>query len=244
VPEFRKAEAADLKTIAEIYAEIHDCEESGKLTTGWLRGVYPTEKTAETSLSFGDMYVETDGGEIVASGRINRIQGKEYADADWKITTDEGGVLVLHTLTVRPSLSGRGYGTAFVSFYENLARSEGCLCLRIDTNAKNLAAQKLYAGLGYTVASVVPCNFNGIPDVMLVCLEKLLDCGIRTGRWRHFKGGEYEVLHIARHSETEEPMVVYRALYGERGVWVRPASMWLETVEREGLRQPRFTYIG
>ena len=57
---------------------------------------------------------------------------------------------------------------------------------------------------------------------------------ITVGRYRHFKGRDYEVLAVARHSETEEPMVVYRALYGEGGVWVRPASMWNETVERNG----------
>lgn len=67
---------------------------------------------------------------------------------------------------------------------------------------------------------------------------------IKTGRWQHFKGGEYQVLYVARHSETEEDMVVYRALYGDGGVWVRPAAMWLETVERDGIRVPRFRYIG
>lgn len=67
---------------------------------------------------------------------------------------------------------------------------------------------------------------------------------IPLGRYRHFKGNEYEVLHLAIHSETGEPMVVYRALYGERGVWVRPASMWNETVERDGKIYRRFTYIG
>jgi hypothetical protein len=67
---------------------------------------------------------------------------------------------------------------------------------------------------------------------------------IRPGRWRHFKGGEYEVLGVALHSETQEPMVVYRALYGERGLWVRPASMWNETVTRNGETLPRFTYLG
>ena len=67
---------------------------------------------------------------------------------------------------------------------------------------------------------------------------------IRPGRYRHFKGREYEVLFLARHSETEEQMVVYRQLYGEHGLWVRPASMWLETVERDGKTYQRFTYIG
>ena len=67
---------------------------------------------------------------------------------------------------------------------------------------------------------------------------------IRPGRYRHFKGGEYEVLFTARHSETLEEMVVYRALYGDGGVWVRPLSMWTQQVERDGITQPRFTWLG
>ena len=66
---------------------------------------------------------------------------------------------------------------------------------------------------------------------------------LRPGRYRHFKGNEYELLYVARHSETMEPMVVYRALYGEGGVWVRPAVMWSETVDRDGYHGPRFTLL-
>lgn len=62
---------------------------------------------------------------------------------------------------------------------------------------------------------------------------------IQPGRWRHFKGKEYQVLGMARHSETLEQLVVYRALYGEGGLWVRPAAMWLETVDRDGYCGPR-----
>jgi len=67
---------------------------------------------------------------------------------------------------------------------------------------------------------------------------------IRKGIYRHFKGNKYEVLSVAKHSETLEEMVVYKALYGERGTWVRPASMWNEIVERDGKRQPRFEFLG
>ena len=66
---------------------------------------------------------------------------------------------------------------------------------------------------------------------------------IKPGRYRHFKGNEYEVLGTARHSETEEELVVYRALYGEGGLWVRPVSMWNETVERDGQTFRRFTPV-
>ena len=68
--------------------------------------------------------------------------------------------------------------------------------------------------------------------------------GIKFGKYRHFKGGEYEVLGLATHSETDEPLVVYRALYGEQGLWVRPLAMFLETVERDGQIRLRFEYIG
>ena len=67
---------------------------------------------------------------------------------------------------------------------------------------------------------------------------------LRTGKYRHFKGMEYELVAIARHSETLEPMVVYKALYGEGGYWVRPAAMWTEHVERDGYSGPRFQYTG
>lgn len=70
-----------------------------------------------------------------------------------------------------------------------------------------------------------------------------METQIKTGKYRHFKGNEYEVLCIAKHSETLEPLVVYRALYGKGEVWVRPASMWSEMVERDGKIFPRFTYI-
>ena len=66
---------------------------------------------------------------------------------------------------------------------------------------------------------------------------------IKIGRYRHFKGGEYEVLYVAKHSETMEETVVYKALYGDGEVWVRPASMWNETVERDGKTYKRFTFI-
>lgn len=69
------------------------------------------------------------------------------------------------------------------------------------------------------------------------------DGAIRPGRYRHYKGPEYEVVSEARHSETEEVLVVYRALYGEHGLWVRPKAMFLETVEVDGEVRPRFARI-
>jgi hypothetical protein len=66
---------------------------------------------------------------------------------------------------------------------------------------------------------------------------------IELGRYKHFKGNEYEVIAIAKHSETLEEMVVYKALYGEHGIWVRPLSMWNEEITRDGKTYRRFQKI-
>ena len=67
---------------------------------------------------------------------------------------------------------------------------------------------------------------------------------LKPGRYRHFKGKEYRLIGIAKHSETLEPMVVYHALYDDGGLWVRPAAMWTEIVTKPDYTGPRFQYIG
>ena len=67
---------------------------------------------------------------------------------------------------------------------------------------------------------------------------------IKLGKYKHYKGGEYEVLGVAKHSETLEEMVVYRALYGKKELWVRPLKMFMEDVEVDGKTIPRFKYLG
>ena len=66
---------------------------------------------------------------------------------------------------------------------------------------------------------------------------------IKLGKYKHFKGNYYEVIALAKHSETLEDMIVYKALYGEHGMWVRPASMWNEEVEVDGVKVKRFEYV-
>lgn len=171
----RKATAADIPQIAAIYARIHDGEEAGRTTIGWLRDVYPTEATARAALAADDLFVMEADGAVVAAARINREQVPVYAQVPWRYPeAPEEQVMVLHTLVVEPSVGGKGYGTAFVRFYEEYACENGCPYLRMDTNARNQAARRLYAHLGYWEAGIVPCVFNGIPNVKLVCLEKKL----------------------------------------------------------------------
>lgn len=170
----RNATLTDLDAVVSIYNAIHDREESGHTTTGWVRAVYPTRATARQAIQSGDLFVLEHQNRIVASARINQTQGDEYKLARWSSDTEDSKVMVLHTLTVHPECSGRGFGTRFVAFYEDYATQHGCTCLRLDTNARNTAARALYKKLGYEEMSIVPCVFNGIEGVQLVCMEKLL----------------------------------------------------------------------
>ena len=167
----REAKLTDLDFIEEIYDDIHSSEENGCQTIGWMRGVYPTRKTAEESILRGDMFVLEDG-KVLGAGIINRNQVDAYFGASWEHDTDL--VCVLHTLVISPDAVGRGYGRAFVEFYEWWAKEHNLPELRIDTNARNTAARAMYRKLGYKEIGTVPTTFNGIPGVDLVLLEKNL----------------------------------------------------------------------
>ncbi len=74
--------------------------------------------------------------------------------------------------------------------------------------------------------------------------ETAMHVAVPLGRYRHYKGNDYEVVGVATHSETHEPHVVYRPLYGDGGLWIRPLSMFVEIVTIDGIVQPRFAYLG
>ena len=171
---FRRANVSDLDAVTAIYDKVHAKEDAGRVTIGWVTGVYPIRFDAEQALVRGDLYVCETEGRVAASGILNQKQVDVYAEGRWAYPAEDSAVFVLHTLTVDPDLSGRGIGRAFVRFYEDTARELGCTVLRMDTNEKNTAARRLYARLGYREADIVPCAINSIPNVRLVLLEKKL----------------------------------------------------------------------
>lgn len=171
----RRAVPADIPQVAGIYDRIHTEEESGRAVIGWVRGVYPTEETAREALEAGELFVLERDGVVAAAAKINQEQVPEYAGARWACPdAPPEKIMVLHTLVVDPLCGGKGCGTRFVKFYEDYALERGCPYLRMDTNERNAAARRLYAGLGYREAGIVPCTFNSIVGVQLVCLEKTL----------------------------------------------------------------------
>ena len=171
---YRKATDGDIDAIELIYEHVHDAEEAGTCTTGWLRDIYPVREVAEKSVARGDMYVAEAGGKVVATAIINQLQVDVYEGANWLYDAQDNEVCVLHTLAVEPSLRKEKIGTGFVEYYEKVAHELGCTVLRMDTNARNSIARHFYAGLGYREADIVPTVFNGIPGVDLVLLEKKL----------------------------------------------------------------------
>ena len=170
----RKARWEDLDRAEQLYNEIHDAEAARQLTTGWLRGIYPTRETAASALQRDDLFLLEDAQELLGAAVINQLQVDVYANAPWAHAAADREVCVLHTLVISPRAAKKGYGTQFVRFYEDYARDHGCPELRMDTNARNLAARQLYAKLGYREIAIVPTVFNGIPGVDLVLLEKKL----------------------------------------------------------------------
>lgn len=170
----RKANRQDIKEVAKIYDEILEQEEAGNVRIGWIKGVYPTEATAQEALDKDELFVYDEDGIILAAAKINQKQEPAYESAAWEYDAPDQEVMVLHTLVVSPRQAGNGVGSEFVKFYEDYALQQGCRYLRMDTNEINANARRLYKKLGYREAGIVPCNFNGIENVNLVCLEKRL----------------------------------------------------------------------
>lgn len=170
----RKATSSDIEAVTEIYNNIHEKELKKELCVGWIPDVYPTRATAENALQRGDLFVYEENGKVIAAAIINREQVDVYRKGNWAFKAQDSEVMVLHTLVVEPSAGKKGVGKKFVEFYESYAASTGCKVLRMDTNEKNTVARRFYSKLGYREAGIVPCEFNGIPDVHLVLLEKAL----------------------------------------------------------------------
>ena len=168
----RKAELKDIEAIASIYENIITLEEAGKYTTCWVRGVSPTENTALNALSEGTLYVMEEDGIVVGSAIINQKSADGYDRAAWKIPASMEEALMIHTLAISPKATHKGYGEAFIRFYEDMGKERGLKALRLDTNEKNIKSRPFYKSLGYTEVDIVKSNFNGVGIVNLVCIEK------------------------------------------------------------------------
>ena len=153
-----------------------------------------------------------------------------------KMKETEAGEFYLDSVGVLPEYRGRGIASRIIEAQCERAASHGHKVAGLIVDIDKPQVEALYSRLGFTYLD--DKDFFGHTMKHMV---RQLDM---TGEYfRHFKGNVYRVLHIAKHSETLEDMVVYQAMYGERGVWVRPKSMFEEVIERDGKTFRRFSKI-
>ena len=171
----RKADASDIDTIHEIYRLIHLQEANGEVTIGWDPNTYPTRQTAESALEENTLFVMISEGHIVASAVINHKPLEAYELVSWKYDAPYHKIGVLHTLVVHPHYLKRGFGSAFVAFFENYCRDKGCVAVRLDTQVKNERPFRLYPKLGYRVAGIFDTRFRHLDfPIRLAMFEKKL----------------------------------------------------------------------
>lgn len=170
----RAATAADIDAIEASYTELLLHEQEHGSNSQWVLGVYPTRATAERAVGAGTMYVLEEGGRLCASVILNSYQAPEYREVPWLYPAEDERVLVIHTLCVPPTMAGHGFGTRMVDFASGFAFGRGMEVLRLDTNIKNLPAQRLYLKNGCRIAGSRRCLHEGVLDTELVYLERKL----------------------------------------------------------------------
>lgn len=157
----RKAVPGDLDGVEQGYTELLTHEQESGAFTKWRLGIYPTRETAEKSLDCGTLYVLEQNGGIDASMILDQLQPAEYGKIIWKYPAGPQEVLIIHTLCVRPSKSGRGIGKQMVRYAIEEARRLGCRGLRLDTGVQNKPAVSLYTGLGFELAGTASILLDG-----------------------------------------------------------------------------------
>lgn len=150
----RIATKADIQAIADSYDEVIAYEKDNNVCyTNWKLGIYPTIAVPKARVSSNTMFVLEDNHEICASMTLDNNQDPGYKDINWQYEATPDKVLIIHTLCVRPSLSGKGYGRAMVEFAKQYAKEKGCSVIRLDTYVHNEPAKKLYEKNGFILTA-------------------------------------------------------------------------------------------
>ena len=167
---FRPAAESDLDAIERHYTELltHEAE-TGRSTTNWSLGVYPTRQTAAAALAAGTLWVLARKGEPVASVILNHHQDDFYATIGWQYPAPPEQVLVVHTLCIPPRYAGQGLGRECVSHIKQQAAAMGCAVIRLDTWAGNVPAVTLYRKNGFSLCGRAQVLFQGKIPEELVC---------------------------------------------------------------------------
>lgn len=170
----RLAKEEDLIQVEQIYHEILDLESSTVSYTNWQKDLYPTIHHAREAYEAGNLFVGEENGVMYGSVILNHVQPREYDEINWVTKAKPEEVIVIHTLCIKPSESGKGRGRLMVDFCEDYARRQGAKVIRLDTYEGNQPASALYTKLGYTYVGSTKFHFQSVIWETLICFEKAL----------------------------------------------------------------------
>lgn len=152
----RKAILDDIDLIDDAYNEHFKYEAEHKAYTVFKKGVYPTRTNVKCAINTETMFVYEKNGNIDGSIIIDKVQPCEYAGISWKGHFSNDEVMVIHLLMVRPSMSGKGIATSLIEYAVELAKTNNCKTLRLDTGSQNIPAVSLYKRNGFEVVAKAP----------------------------------------------------------------------------------------
>ncbi len=167
----RIATKDDIKAIENTYTELLTYEKEHKSYSNWKLGVYPTVKVPQEKVPTQTMFVLECNHLICASMVLNQEQAKEYDSIQWQYKETKDKILVIHTLCIPPSQSGKGYGSAMVKFAKDYALQHGISVIRLDTYAHNEPAKRLYLKHGFSIAGFGSILLQGLIKEEQVYLE-------------------------------------------------------------------------
>ncbi len=171
----RPANTDDIEAIENAYNEHFEYELAHGAFTVFKKNVYPTRKDAENALKNNSLYVYIRENELCGSIIMDDKQPSEYRNICWSSRCGDKEVMVIHLLMVRPSMSGKGIAASFVKYAIELAESNSCKALRLDTGSQNIPAVSLYRKMGFEIVATAPMK---VGDVIAhdnhLFLEKIL----------------------------------------------------------------------
>jgi len=170
----RVATVDDIWEIENIYNEILDYEEQTVSYTNWQKGLYPTVDYAKNAIDNSTMFVGENEKGIYGCVVLNSIQPKEYDNISWVTNAKPSEVMVIHTLCIRPSASGKGKARIMMEFSEKYAKERGYKVIHLDTYEGNIPAGTLYPKIGYLYVGTTKFHFQNVIWENLICFEKSL----------------------------------------------------------------------
>ncbi|MBQ8024314.1 MAG: GNAT family N-acetyltransferase [Succinivibrio sp.] len=172
----RVATNDDIQAIADSYTEVIKHEQEQHVChTNWKLGIYPTIAVPKARVPTKTVFVLEENNEICASMSLDKSQDPGYKELNWKYDATPDEVLVIHTLCVRPSKSGHGYGRAMVEFAKQYAKEHGCKVIRLDTYVHNEPAKKLYEKNGFSLTGTRTIFLHNLFNGEQVFMECKLD---------------------------------------------------------------------